>query len=51
MGKCFTEAVLKIEAIEWIKAKPDDMFFRECRIEDWIIHFFNITDKDLEEKD
>lgn len=37
----------KEEAIKWIKASPDDIFFTSNRIEEWIKHFFNLTEEDL----
>ena len=44
--KYFDERELKAEAVKWLKAK-DDGETMPLYSEDWIKHFFNLTEEDL----
>lgn len=44
----FTKKLLKQEAVKWIKSNNPMLNDNDGAVENWIKHFFNITEEDLE---
>ena len=42
---------LKAEAVKWVKWHKSKPILNAGELEDWIIHFFNLTEEDLKEKE